>query len=64
MLTYTVAEYEPGQRILLEGGNDSLHTRDEMTLVETPTGGITVTTSSTSNCTASPRPPSRFRRSP
>ncbi|MCW2527255.1 MAG: Polyketide cyclase/dehydrase [Pseudonocardiales bacterium] len=42
-LTYTVTDYEPGKRIVLEGGNDTLRTHDEMTFTETATGGTTVT---------------------
>lgn len=37
-LVYTVTEYEPGRRIVLEGGNDTVRTRDEMVFVETAEG--------------------------
>lgn len=42
-LVYTVTEYEPGERIVLEGGNDTVHSRDEMVFVETADGGTEVT---------------------
>jgi uncharacterized protein YndB with AHSA1/START domain len=42
-LTYEVTEYEPGRRIVLEGGNDTVRTRDEMTFVESAPGVTTVT---------------------
>lgn len=42
-LTYTVIEYEPGRRIVLEGGNDTVHSRDEMRFEPTPGGGTKVT---------------------
>ena len=43
VLTYTVTEHDPGQRLVLEGGNDSVHTRDEMVFSRTAQGGTTVT---------------------
>ncbi|GAB6898276.1 SRPBCC family protein [Kineosporia succinea] len=42
-LVYTVAEFEPGRRILLTGGNDTVDSRDEMTFTPTPDGGTQVT---------------------
>ena len=42
-LVYEVTEYEPGRRIVLEGGNDTVRTRDEMTFAETGDGETTVT---------------------
>ena len=42
-LIYQVTEYQPGRRIVLEGGNDTVHTRDEMTFAESGDGGTTVT---------------------
>lgn len=42
-LTYEVTEYEPGRRIVLEGGNDTVRTRDEMTFAESGDGATTVT---------------------
>lgn len=40
-LEYRVVEYEPGHRVVLEGGNDNVHTRDEITVSAT-TGGAQV----------------------
>ncbi len=40
--TYTVTQYEPGKRIVLEGRNSTVRTRDEMTFTQTPTGGTSV----------------------
>lgn len=42
-LDYRVTEYEPGRRIVLEGGSDTVQTRDEMTFEATAEGGCTVT---------------------
>jgi carbon monoxide dehydrogenase subunit G len=37
-LTYEVTEYEPGHRIVLEGGNDTVRSRDEMIFESTADG--------------------------
>lgn len=42
-LVYEVTEYEPGRRVVLEGGNDTVRTRDEMTFAESGAGQTTVT---------------------
>ena len=42
-LTYMVTEYDPGHRSVLEGGSDSVRTRDEMVFAPTPEGGTAVT---------------------
>ncbi len=42
-LVYEVTEYQPGRRIVLEGGNDTVRTRDEMTFTGTDAGATTVT---------------------
>lgn len=42
-LTYEVTEYEPGRRIVLEGSNDTVRSRDEMVFGATPDGGTEVT---------------------
>lgn len=42
-LTYEVTTYEPGRRIVLEGGNDTVRSRDEMVFDPTPEGGTAVT---------------------
>ena len=42
-LTYEVTEYEPGRRIALEGGNDTVRSRDEMVFDATSDGGTQVT---------------------
>jgi carbon monoxide dehydrogenase subunit G len=42
-LTYEVTEYEPGRRIVLEGGNDTVRSRDEMLFDGTADGGTQVT---------------------
>jgi uncharacterized protein YndB with AHSA1/START domain len=42
-LHYRVVEYEPGRRIVFEGGNDTVHTRDEMLFQQDSTGRTSVT---------------------
>lgn len=42
-LIYEVTEYEPGRRIVLEGSNDTVHSRDQMVFEATPDGGTRVT---------------------
>lgn len=42
-LEYTVTDYLPGRRIMLEGGNDTVHSQDELVFAEMPDGGTTVT---------------------
>ena len=42
-LMYEVTEYEPGHRIVLEGGNDTVRSRDEMVFEATAEGRTQVT---------------------
>jgi hypothetical protein len=42
-LHYRIVEYDPGRRIVFEGGNDTVHTRDEM-LFQQDSGGRTSVT--------------------
>jgi uncharacterized protein YndB with AHSA1/START domain len=42
-LSYRITGYEPGQRMVLEGGNDTVHSRDEMTFTPMADGGTEVT---------------------
>jgi carbon monoxide dehydrogenase subunit G len=42
-LTYEVTHYEPGHRIVLEGGSETVHTRDEMIFAATADAGTAVT---------------------
>lgn len=42
-LSYRVVEYEPGRRIVFEGGNDTVHTRDEMVFDRDSAGRTSVT---------------------
>jgi carbon monoxide dehydrogenase subunit G len=42
-LNYVVTEYDPDNRLVLEGGSDAVRTRDEMVFVSTADGGTAVT---------------------
>jgi hypothetical protein len=42
-LVYTVTEYQPERRIVLEGGNRTVHSRDRMDFERAPGGGTAVT---------------------
>ena len=43
-LRYRVIEYDPGRRIVFDGGNDIVHTRDEITFDQDPLSGRTTVT--------------------
>ena len=42
-MRYEVVEYEPGRRLVLEGGTDDVRTRDEITVDDAAGGATTVT---------------------
>lgn len=42
-MRYEVVEYEPGRRVVLEGGSDAVHTRDEIEVADADGGGAAVT---------------------